>query len=86
MTSQCQTIRKANEVTHHISGVAQEYRHPIKGQEKKICERFFANKLVQLAHGIRKVKGKNTVMFIPKYKVPKYKKVTYGKIVRKMKP
>ena len=40
----------------------------------------------QLAQGIREVKGKNTVMFIPKSKVPKDKKVTYGKIVCEMKP
>ena len=39
----------------------------------------------QLAQGIREVKGKNTVMFIPKSKVPKDKKVTYGKIVCEMK-
>ena len=35
---------------------------------------------------IREVKGKNTVTFIPKYKFPKEKKVTYGKIVCEMKP
>ena len=39
-----------------------------------------------LAQGIREVKGTNTVMFIPKSKVPKDKKVTYGKIVCEMKP
>ena len=42
-------------------------------------ERIFANELGQLSQGIRDVKGKNTVMFIPKSKVPKEKKVTYGK-------
>ena len=52
----------------------------------KIWERSFANKLGQLAQGIRDVKGTNTVMFIPKSKVPKDKKVTYDKIVCKMKP
>ena len=40
----------------------------------------------KLAQGIRKAKGTNTVMFIPKSKVIKYKKVSYGKIVCKMKP
>ena len=35
----------------------------------------------QLAQGIREVKGTNTIMFIPKSKVPKDKNVTYGKIV-----
>ena len=40
----------------------------------------------QLAKGIREVKGTNIVMFIPKSKVPKDKKVTYGKIVCEIKP
>ena len=64
----------------------QEYRHLIKGPERKIWERSFANELGQLAQGIRGVKGTNTVMLIPKSKAPKDKKVTYGKIVCEMKP
>ena len=86
LTAQGQTPREANSVTHHISGVDQEYRHLIKGPERKMWERSFANKLGQLAQGIREVKGTNTVIFIPKSKVPKDKKVTYGKIVCDMKP
>ena len=35
---------------------------------------------------MREFKGTNTVMFIPKSKVPKDKKVTYGKIVCEVKP
>ena len=81
LTAQGQTPCKANSVTHQISGVAQEYRHLIKGPERKIWERSFANELGQLAQGIWKV-----VMFIPKSKVPKDKKVTYGKIVCEIKP
>ena len=64
----------------------QEYRHLIKGPERKIWEISFANKLGQIAQGTREVKGTNTVMFIPKSKVPKDKKITYGKIVCEMKP
>ena len=86
MTAQCQKPRKANSVTHQIYGVAQEYRQFIKVPEKKIWEISFANDLGQLDQGIREVKGTNTVMFIPKYKVPKDKKLTYGKIVCEMKP
>ena len=66
--------------------MAQEYRHLIKGPERRIWEISFANELGQLAQGIREVKGTNTVMFIPKSKVPKDKKVTYGKIFCEMKP
>ena len=86
MTAQGQTPREANSVTHQISGVAQEYRHLIKGPERRIWERSFANKLGQLPQGIIEVKGKNTVMFIPKSIVPKDKKITYGKLVCEMKP
>ena len=39
-----------------------------------------------LAEVIREVKGTNTVMFIPKSKLPKDKKVTYGKIFCELKP
>ena len=86
MTEQGQTPRKANSVTHQISGVTQEYRHLIKGTERKIWEISFANELGQLSKGIREVKGTSTVMLIPKSKVPKEKKVTYGKIVCEIKP
>ena len=86
LTAQGQKTREANSVNHQISGVAQEYRHLIKGTEGNFWERSFANELGQLAQGIREVKRKNTVMFIPKSKVPKDKKVTYGKIVCDVKP
>ena len=86
MTAQCQANHEANSVTHQISGVAQEYRHLIKGPERENWEKSFANELVQLSQGIREVKGTNTVMFILKSKVPKDKNVTYGKIVCEMKP
>ena len=86
LKSQFQKNHEANAVTHQISGVAQEYSHLIKGQEIKIWKRSFANELGQLAQGIQGVKGTNTVIFILKYQVPKDKKVTYGKIVFKVKP
>ena len=86
MTAQGPTPSEANSVIHHISGVAQEYRHLIKGPERKIWEISFANELGQLSQGIREVNGKNTVMFISKSKVPKDNKVTYGKIFCEIKP
>ena len=46
----------------------------IKGPEKKIWERSFANELVQLAQGIRMVKETNAVIFTPKAQVPEDKK------------
>ena len=80
-----QKTREANSVTHQISGMAHEYRHMIKGPERKIWEIYFANELGQLDQGIIEVKGTNTAMFIPKSKVLKEKKVTYVKIVCKVK-
>ena len=74
MTAQVQTPCEANSVTHQISGVAQEYRHLIKGPERKIWEISFANKLGQITQGIREVKGTSTVMLIPEYKVSKEKR------------
>ena len=58
----------------------------VKGPERKVLSRPFASELGQLAKGIKKVKGTNAVMFIPKSKVPKDKKVTNGKIFCEMKP
>ena len=54
--------------------------------ERENWERYFANELGKLAQGIRIAKGTNTVIFITKTQVPKDKKITYGKIVRKLKP
>ena len=66
--------------------MAQEYRHLIKGPERKVWEKSFSNELGQLAQGIREAKGTNTVMFITTFKFPKDKKVTYGEVVCEMKP
>ena len=52
LTAQCQKTHEANSVTHQISGVAQEYRHPIKVPERKIWEISFVKKLGQLVQGI----------------------------------
>ena len=58
----------------------------IKGPERKIWERPFANELGQLTQIIIGVKGTNTVMLILKSQVHKDKRVTYGKIVCELKP
>ena len=49
MTAQLQQVREADEVTHQISGVAQEYRHLVKVPDREILEISFANELGQLA-------------------------------------
>ena len=79
-------VREANTVTYQIFGVAQDYRHLVKGLDRKFWERSFVNEMGQLSQGIRTVKGEKTVIFIAKTQVPKDKKVAYGKIVYKLKP
>ena len=80
LTEQFQKNHEANAVTHQISGLAQEYIHLVKGPDRKIWERSFAKELGQLSQGIILAEGRNTVILIPKTKVPKDKKVTHGKI------
>ena len=53
LTAQFQKTHEDNAVTHQIYVVAQEYRHLIKGPERKIWEISFPNELGQLAQGIR---------------------------------
>ena len=86
LAAQFLQVREANAVTHQMSGVDQEYRNMVKGPDRKVWERLLANKLGKSAQGIRTVKRTNTVIFIPKTKVPNYKNVTYGKIVCVLKP
>ena len=66
-----------------VTGVLQEFRHLIKGTDKKIWTKYLANKFGRLAQGVSKsIEGTNTMYFIPKEEVPfKTKKVTYPKIV-----
>ena len=73
LVAQFLQVRKANRVTHQISGVAQEYRHIVKCTDIKIREWSFENELGKLSQGIRTVKGTNIFIFIPKIQVPKDK-------------
>ena len=68
LTAQFQKTHEAKAVTHKISGVAQEYRHLIKGPGMKIWGKSFANELGQLAQGIGGIEGKNTVILLSKLK------------------
>ena len=79
-------VRKANTVTHKISGVAHEYRHLVKGPDKRFWEQSFANELGQLDQGIITVKLTNIVIFVPETQLPKDKNVINGKIACKLKP
>ena len=68
-------IVEAKSVTHPITGQAQEYRHLMKGDEKEIWNKFFANKLGRLAQGVgNRIDGTNTIFFEQKSAVPRGKK------------
>jgi len=78
-----------NAIIDPISGKSLEYRHLIKNKTtKKILNTSFANKLDRLANGVGniRVKGTNTIKFIPKNKVPFERKVTHGRIMVDFRP
>jgi len=74
-------------VTHHfLTDIVNppsllKYKNLIKTADKDIWENGMYNKLGRLSQGYGNIKGKNTIFFIPKEKVPKHKKVTYARIV-----
>ena len=60
-----------------------EYRHLIKNKyTRKIWDNSFANDLGRLANDVgNRIKGTNTIKFIPRNKVSLGRKVTYGRVV-----
>ena len=58
------------------------------GTDEEIWIKEFTNDLGRLAQGLvtRMPKGKNTIFFIPRGKVPNDKTVTYGCIVVEIRP
>ena len=63
-----------------------KYKELIKTKDKAIWERGMCNELGRLAQGFKSVKGRNTIFFIAKAKVPKGKKITYARIVCAIRP
>ena len=63
-----------------------KYKELIKTKEKDVWENSMYNELGRLAQGYGDIKGKDTIFFIPKSKVPKHKKVTYTRIVSAIRP
>ena len=60
-----------------------EYHHLMKGPDKDIWVREFANDMGHLEQGLRTriPKGSNTIFFIHPSEIPTNKKVTYGRMV-----
>ena len=66
----------------------QEYKYLQQSQEYKIWIKAFVNDLGRLVQGVgaRMPKGNNSIFLIPRGKVPKFKTVTYGRIVSEIRP
>ena len=61
----------ANVVMHPDTGIAQEYRHPIKGPDKEKWTKSFSNEFVRLAQGAgNRIAGTNTIFITHKKDVP----------------
>ena len=63
-----------------------KYEELIKGPQREVWERGMCNELGRLAQGFENVEGRNTIFFIHKSKIPRNKKVTYGRIVCAIRP
>jgi hypothetical protein len=75
-------IESAHAVTDVVAGQHLEYRHLLQRPDlKPIWEQAFSNALGRLAQGIRNVKGTDTIAFVFASEVPRYVKVTYGRLV-----
>jgi hypothetical protein len=58
-------------------------QHPTLGPKYKTG---FGNELGRLCKGIRDIQGTNTCFFVELSNIPKYRKITYGKLVCDHKP
>jgi len=79
---------KCNAIVDPVTGASLEYRHLIQNDHTRLTwNRSFANELGRLANGVGdRIKGTNTIKFIPKTSVPPGRKVTYGRIVVDYRP
>ena len=67
-------------VTNEKTGKLEEYGALVKGPNKHTWTKAYANDLGRLAQGVgSRIKGTNTIFFIPRRDVPPGRKVTYGK-------
>jgi len=77
----------ANAILDEETGRSLEFRELIKlDKYRTVWMHAFANELGRLAQGIRDIVGTDTIDFIPFSDVPKFEKVTYGRIVCTYRP
>jgi hypothetical protein len=78
---------QANAVVHPITGKEMDYMALMKDPRlQPLWKRGFGNEVGRLFQGIRDVPGTDTCFFIKLTNIPKYRKITYGKIVCDYKP
>jgi hypothetical protein len=78
----------AHSVVHPVTGVSQEYRHLINGEDRAIWLKGASNEVHRLAQGtgINMPKGTNTMHFIHHNEKPKDRRATYLRVVVAHKP
>jgi hypothetical protein len=77
----------ANAVIHPVTGKEMEYSALMKDPRlQPLCTRGFGNECGLVFQGIRDIPGADTCFFIELKNIPKYRKITYGKIVCDHKP
>jgi hypothetical protein len=77
----------ANAVVHPVTGKEMEYTSLMKDPSlQPLWKRGFGNELGRLFQGIRDIPGTDTCFFVELTNIPKYRKITYGKIVWDNKP
>jgi hypothetical protein len=78
---------QANDVVHPITGKEMEYMALMKDPSlQPLWKRGFGNKVGRLSQGIRDIPGTDKCVFVELTNIPKYRQITYGKIVCDYKP
>jgi hypothetical protein len=78
---------QANAVVHPITGKEMEYMALMKDPSlRPLWKRGFGNKVGRLFQGIRDISETDTCFFVELTNIPKYRQITYGKIVCDYKP
>eukprot|EP00957_Ditylum_brightwellii_P207272 15352232-Ditylum_brightwellii.AAC.1 len=71
---------KVNAVINELAGISIEYKNLIKSEKHRMTwEQSCANEFGRLAQGVGdRIQGTNTMLFIPRHKVPGDKTATYA--------
>jgi hypothetical protein len=77
----------ANAVVHPVTGKQMEYMALMNDPDlQPLCKRGFSNQAGRLFQGMPDIPGTNTCLFVELTDTPKYRNITYGKIVCDYKP